>query len=83
MFPKRHLAILDKHLVNKSYLVAEQFTLADVCYAPFLEFLPLMEIDPPKAHPMLICAYQGVIELTVFGNPRGLSPHEIRRHQAT
>ena len=30
-------------------LVAEQFSLADVCYAPFLEFLPLMEIAPSTA----------------------------------
>ncbi len=46
---EKHLAILDKQLAGKTYLVAEQFSLADVCYAPFLEFLPLMEIAPPKA----------------------------------
>jgi glutathione S-transferase len=46
---ERHLAILDKHLTGRSYLVADQFSLADVCYMPFLDFLPLMEIDPPKA----------------------------------
>ena len=46
---EKHLAILDKHLADKAYLVAEQFSLADVCYAPFLEFLPLMEIAPPSA----------------------------------
>ena len=46
---EKHLAILDKHLAGKTYLVAEQFSLADVCYAPFLEFLPLMEIAPPPA----------------------------------
>jgi glutathione S-transferase len=46
---EKHFAILDKHLTGKTYLVAEQFSLADVCYAPFLEFLPLMEITPPKA----------------------------------
>src|SRR4029077_4677274 len=44
---ERHLAILEKHLAGKNYLVAEQFSLADLCYAPFLEFLPLMEITPP------------------------------------
>jgi glutathione S-transferase len=44
---EKHLAILEKHLAGKNYLVAEQFSLADVCYAPFLEFLPLMEITPP------------------------------------
>src|SRR6516162_5729175 len=46
---EKHLAILDKHLQGKTFLVAEQFSLADVCYVPFLEFLPLMEIVPPSA----------------------------------
>jgi glutathione S-transferase len=46
---EKHLVILDKHLTGKTYLVAEQFSLADVCYIPFLEFLPLMEIVPPSA----------------------------------
>ena len=45
----KHFAILDKQLAGKTYLVAEQFSLAEVCYAPFLEFLPLMEITPPGA----------------------------------
>jgi glutathione S-transferase len=30
-------------------VVAEQFSLADMCYVPLLEFLPLMEIVPPNA----------------------------------
>jgi glutathione S-transferase len=46
---EKHLAILDKHLAGRTYLVAEQFSLADVCYAPFVEFMPLMEIAPPPA----------------------------------
>ena len=44
---EKHLAILDKQLAGKTYLVAEQFSLAEVCYMPFLDFLPLMEITPP------------------------------------
>jgi glutathione S-transferase len=44
---EKHLTILERHLTGKTYLVGERFTLADVCYAPFLEFLPLMEITPP------------------------------------
>jgi glutathione S-transferase len=44
-----HLAILERQLAGKTYLVAEQFTLADLCYAPFLEFLPLMDIAAPPA----------------------------------
>ena len=46
---EKHLAILDKYLDGKTFLVAEQFSLADVCYVPFLEFMPLMEIAPPSA----------------------------------
>jgi glutathione S-transferase len=46
---EKHLAILDKLLAGRTYLVAEQFSLADVCYMPFLDFLPLMEIVPPTA----------------------------------
>lgn len=46
---EKHLAILEKHLADKTYLVSETFSLADVAYAPFLEFLPLMEIAPPPA----------------------------------
>jgi glutathione S-transferase len=44
---EKHLAIVDKQLAGRTYLIAEQFSLADVCYLPFLEFLPLMEIAPP------------------------------------
>jgi glutathione S-transferase len=46
---EKHLAIMEKHLARRTYLVAEQFTLAEVCNAPFVEFLPLMEITPPPA----------------------------------
>jgi len=42
-------AILDKQLAGKTYLVAGAFSLAEVCYIPFLDFLPLMEITPPVA----------------------------------
>ena len=46
---EKHFAILDKQLAGKTYLVADEFSLAEVCYTPFLEFLPLMEISPPGA----------------------------------
>jgi glutathione S-transferase len=46
---EKHFAILGQHLAGRTYLVAEQFSLADICYTPFLEFLPLMEITPPTA----------------------------------
>jgi glutathione S-transferase len=44
---EKHLAILDRQLAGKEYLVGGSFTLADLCYLPFLEFLPIMEITPP------------------------------------
>ncbi|HUH84014.1 MAG TPA: glutathione S-transferase family protein [Stellaceae bacterium] len=46
---EKHFVILDRQLAGKSYLVAEHFSLADLCYVPFLEFLPLMEITAPPA----------------------------------
>ncbi len=45
----RHLAILERQLDGKQYLVGDRFTLADVCYLPFMEFLSLMEVEPPPA----------------------------------
>ena len=44
---EKHFAILERHLDGKTFLVANQFTLADVCYAPFVDFMTLMEITPP------------------------------------
>lgn len=44
---ERHLAILARQLEGRDYLVAERFTLAEVCYAPFLEFLEMTEVEPP------------------------------------
>jgi glutathione S-transferase len=41
---EKHLAIVEQQLGGNEYLVANRFTLADICYLPFLEFLPLMEI---------------------------------------
>jgi glutathione S-transferase len=46
---EKHLGIVEMQLQNADYLVAGRFTLADICYVPFVEFLPLMEIHPPPA----------------------------------
>jgi glutathione S-transferase len=46
---EKHLSILEYQLGDRPYLVADRFTLADVCYAPFLQFLTLMEIAPSPA----------------------------------
>ena len=45
----RHLGILEASLVDSEFLVDDQLTLADICYVPFLEFLPLMDVAPPRA----------------------------------
>lgn len=44
---EKHLAIVERQLGDKGYMVANAYTLVEVCYTPFLEFLPLMEITPP------------------------------------
>jgi glutathione S-transferase len=44
-----HLAILETQLAGRSYLVADAYSLADLCYTPFLQFLAMMEITPPSA----------------------------------
>jgi len=46
---EKHLAILERQLAGHDYLVADQFSLADLAYIPFLDFLPLMEIVPPPS----------------------------------
>jgi glutathione S-transferase len=33
------VAILDKHLAGKDFFLGEQFTLADICYMPYVEYL--------------------------------------------
>jgi glutathione S-transferase len=43
----KHLAVLNTQLEGHSYLVEDAFSLADIAYAPFLEFLPLLELQPP------------------------------------
>lgn len=44
---EKHLAILEPQLGGREFLVGDRYTLADLAYTPFLEFLPLMEIAPP------------------------------------
>jgi glutathione S-transferase len=43
----RHLAILDRQLGDNEYVVGNEFSLVEVCYAPFLAFLELTEVTPP------------------------------------
>jgi len=41
----RHLALLERELGNRHYLVGDSFTLADIAYLPFLHFLGLFEVS--------------------------------------
>lgn len=41
----RHLAIVERELGGRQYLVGESFTLADVAYLPFLQFLSMLEVS--------------------------------------
>lgn len=45
---ERHLAILAQQLEGRTYLVDERYTLAEVCYTPFVAFLPMTEVEPPQ-----------------------------------
>jgi glutathione S-transferase len=44
---EKHLPMLEQALDGHAYLVGDQFTLADICYMPYIHFFGLMEITPP------------------------------------
>jgi glutathione S-transferase len=46
---EKHLAIVEQQIQGKEWLVGDRFSLVEVCYTPFVEFLPLMEVAPPPA----------------------------------
>jgi glutathione S-transferase len=46
---EKHLEIVDAQLKGQEYLVGNRYSLVEVCYTPFIEFLGLMEITPPPA----------------------------------
>jgi glutathione S-transferase len=43
----RHLAVLDRQLAGRQYLVEDAYSLADLAYTPFVDFFPLCELTPP------------------------------------
>jgi glutathione S-transferase len=45
----KQLAILDRQLGANEYMVGNQYSLVEVCYAPFLAFLELIEVTPPPS----------------------------------
>jgi len=46
---EKHLAILEPEIQGRQFLAGDRFTLADVCYAPFLQFLPTLDVTPGPA----------------------------------
>ncbi len=44
---EKHVEILEAQLKGKQYMVGDRYSLVEVCYTPFVEFFPLMEITPP------------------------------------
>jgi len=44
---EKHLAIVETQLDGKQYMVGDRYSLVEVCYTPFVQFLPLMEVKPP------------------------------------
>src|SRR3546814_21176782 len=45
----KHLAIFEQQLAQNDYLVGKHYSLADIAYIPFPQFLPLTELTPPPA----------------------------------
>lgn len=46
---QKHLTILEKQIEGREYLVDNRFSLAEVCYAPLLQFLSTLEVEPGPA----------------------------------
>ena len=46
---ERHVGIVEQQLAGREWMVGERYSLVEVCYTPFVEFFPLMEIAPPPA----------------------------------
>jgi glutathione S-transferase len=46
---EKHLAIVEQQLAGQQYLVGNRYSLVEVSYTPFVEFLQLMEITPPPS----------------------------------
>jgi glutathione S-transferase len=46
---EKHFAILEPQLAGRQWLVADRYTMVEVCYTPLVQFLDLMEIAPPPA----------------------------------
>ena len=43
----KHLAILERQLEGRQYVVGDRYSLVEVCYTPFVGYFELMEVTPP------------------------------------
>ena len=46
---EKHLAIVERQIGDREWMVGDRYSLVEVCYTPFVQFFPLMEITPPSA----------------------------------
>jgi glutathione S-transferase len=46
---EKQLAIVERQLAGREWMVGDRYSLVEVCYTPFVEFFPLMEVTPPPA----------------------------------
>ena len=46
---EKHLAIVERQISGREWMVGDRYSLVEVCYTPFVEFFPLMEVTPPPA----------------------------------
>ena len=46
---EKHLAIVERQIAGREWMVGDRYSLVEVCYTPFVEFFPLIEITPPSA----------------------------------
>ncbi|HZR80300.1 MAG TPA: glutathione S-transferase family protein [Candidatus Binatia bacterium] len=44
---EKHLEIVEAQVAGKEWMVGDRYSLVEVCYTPFVQFLPLMEVTPP------------------------------------
>jgi glutathione S-transferase len=46
---RRHLDVLENTLRGRTFLVGERYSLAELCYTPFLDFLPVIDVAAPPS----------------------------------
>jgi glutathione S-transferase len=46
---QRHLGMLEKQLEGHMWIVGDAYSLADICYTPFVQFLHIMDVTVPPA----------------------------------